>query len=275
MLSNFNYHRPNSLDDAIKLMNDSVDGQFLAGGQTMLPLMKHNLATPTDIIDLGSIEKLNGILINDDTITIGAMTSHATVAKSKIVRENLLALAELASTIGDPHIRNRGTIGGSIAYNDPAADYPAALVGLGATVYTNKRKIFADEFFIDIFETALEEGELIIRIDFPFVDCTAYEKFANPASSFALVGVMVSRHNSVVRVAITGAGPNVFRHHKMEQVLEQNFAATNFDSISIEPVDLNTDIHASAEYRAHLIKVLASRAVDKAITRLGQLTPSC
>ncbi|MBM08186.1 MAG: carbon monoxide dehydrogenase [Magnetovibrio sp.] len=273
MLSEFNYHRPESLDDAIELINTTVDGLFLAGGQTILPLMKHNLATPTDIIDLASIEELKGISVNDESITIGAMTSHTTVAKSQIVRDNFLSLAELAGAIGDPHIRNKGTIGGSIAYNDPAADYPAALLGLGATVFTNKREISADDFFVDIFETALEEGELIIRIDFPFVDCTAYEKFANPASLFALVGVMVSRNDSIVRVAVTGAGPSVFRINQIEKALEASFTAASLDEVPIKHADLNTDLHASAEYRAHLIKVLAARAVRKAANQLDQKAP--
>ena len=263
----FNYHRPNSLQSAIETMANSVDGQFMAGGQTMIPVMKHHLAMPSDVIDLMAIDELKGIKVSNNNVSIGAMTPHAAVASSKPLRKAVTALAELAKTIGDPHVRNRGTIGGSIAYNDPAADYPAALVGLGATIHTNKRKISADAFFIDIFETTLEEGELIIRIDFPVVGCAAYEKFVNPASLFALVGVMVSRCDAGVRVAVTGAGPCVFRAHQIEEALEANFSSTSLESISIEPVGLNTDIHASAKYRAHLITVLASRAVNKAVNR--------
>ncbi len=261
----FNYHLPRSMGEAIETMNNSVDGQFMAGGQTLIPVMKHNLAMPSDVIDLRAIEDLKGITVGGDCITIGSMTPHATVANSTTIKKTILALAELANAIGDPHVRNSGTIGGSVAYNDPAADYPAALVGLGASVNTNKREIPADDFFVDIFETALEEDELITNINFPIVQRAAYEKFANPASLFALVGVMVSRSEAGVRVAVTGAGPCVFRAHQIEQALEVKFNETSLEGIAIDPVDLSTDIHASAEYRAHLIGVLARRAVKKAI----------
>ena len=269
-MHDFNYHRPNTLCDAIETMTNSVDGQFMAGGQTLIPVMKHNLAMPSDVIDLEAIKELKGIETNGDCITIGAMTPHAVVANSETIRKTIPALAELASNIGDPHVRNRGTIGGSVAYNDPSADYPAAVLGLGATIQTNKRAISADSFFIDIFETALEEGELITSIDIPVVDYAAYEKFANPASLFALAGVMVGRSDADVRVAVTGAGPCVFRAHQIERALEVNFSSTALDNISIEPVGLNTDIHASAKYRAHLITILARRAVNKAMKRTSE-----
>ena len=251
-------------------MANSVDGQFMAGGQTIIPVMKHHLAMPSDVIDLAAVDELKGVKVSGNHVSIGAITSHATVASSKSVKNAVPALAELANKIGDPHVRNKGTIGGSIAYNDPAADYPAALVGLGATIHTNKRAIPADAFFIDIFETTLEQGELITKIDFPVLGCAAYEKFFNPASLFALVGVMVSRSEAGVRVAVTGAGPCVFRAHQIEQALEVNFSSTSLDNISIEPIGLNTDIHASAKYRAHLITVLASRAVNKALKQFKE-----
>jgi len=180
-----------------------------------------------------------------------------------VIAKAIPALSNLVGTIGDPHVRNRGTIGGSIAHNDPAADYPAALVGLGATVRTNQREVAADDFFVDIFETSLDEDELVTAVDFPVADAAAYEKFANPASRFALVGVMVSRGGAGVRVAVTGAGPCVFRAEEMEQALEFSFSPDALDGLLIDPSGLNTDIHASAEYRAHLISVLAGRALKR------------
>ena len=190
-------------------------------------------------------------------------TPHATVASSREIAKAIPALSNLVGTIGDPHVRNRGTIGGSIAQNDPAADYPAALVGLGATVRTNHREVAAEDFFVDIFETSLDENELVTAVDFPVADAAAYEKFANPASRFALVGVMVSRGVAGVRVAVTGAGPCVFRAEEMEQALEFSFSPDALDGLLIDPAGLNTDIHASAEYRAHLISVLAGRALKR------------
>ena len=259
----FTYHRPQSVAGALEALSKSDDGQFMAGGQTMIPVMKQHLAMPSDIVDLCAISELNGIKLKGDILTIGATTPHATVASSSVIAKAIPALSSLVGAIGDPHVRNRGTIGGSIAHNDPAADYPAALVGLGATVHTSRREVAADDFFVDIFGTALDEDELVTAVDFPVADAAAYEKFANPASRFALVGVMVSRGGAGVRVAVTGAGPCVFRAEEMEQALEFSFSPDALDGLLIDPAGLNTDIHASAEYRAHLISVLAGRALKR------------
>ena len=257
----FEFHAPGSLDEALDKLAQADDGQVMAGGQTMIPVMKQRLAMPSDVIDLNNIDALKGITLESGRLSIGAMTTHADVASSDAVRDAIPALAYLAGEIGDPHVRNRGTIGGSLAHNDPAADYPAAVLGLGATVRTNTREIAADDFFVDIFETALDDGELITGIDFPVPDAAAYIKFANPASRFALVGVFVARSAEGVRVAVTGAGPCVFRMPEMEQALQAEFEPARLNGISIDDTDLNSDIHASAEYRAHLVGVLAKRAV--------------
>ena len=259
----FTYHKPATLEAALETFKGADDGQFMAGGQTMIPVLKQRLAMPSDVIDLGKITGLAGIERAGGMLTIGAMTPHADVAASDTVQSAIPALAALAGRIGDPHVRNRGTIGGSIANNDPAADYPAALLGLGATVKTSKREIPADEFFIDLFETALDDGELITGVSFPVPDAAAYEKFENPASRFALVGVMVSRSGADVRVAVTGAGPCVFRAAEMEQALAADFNPDALDDVAVAADDLNSDIHASAEYRAHLIGVLARRCVAR------------
>lgn len=259
----FNFHRPGGVAQALETLNASDEGQFMAGGQTIIPVMKQRLAMPSDVIDLNAIAELSGISVVGGKVSIGAMTRHAAVAASAEVRKAIPALAELAGLIGDPQVRNRGTIGGSIANNDPAADYPAAVLGLGATVRTDRREIAGDDFFLDIFETALDESELITGIDFPIPDAAAYMKFPNPASRFALVGVMVSRGSAGVRVAVTGAGPCVFRVAEMESALGADFSPAALAGISVPDDGLNTDIHASAEYRAHLIGVLAARAVAK------------
>lgn len=259
----FTYHKPTSVTAALETQSGADDGQFIAGGQTIIPVMKQRLAMPSDVVDLGAIADLKGIAVSDGIVSIKAMTPHAAVAASSDVKGAIPALAELASLIGDPHVRNRGTIGGSIANNDPAADYPAALLGLGATVKTSKREIAADDFFVDLFETALDDGEVITYVSFPVPDAAAYEKFENPASRFALVGVMVARTGNDVRVAVTGAGPCVFRAAEMEQALTADFSPGALDGIAIAADDLNTDIHASAEYRAHLIGVLARRCVTR------------
>lgn len=263
-MHDFNYLRPKSLADAVAVFKNAGDGRYLAGGQTMIPVMKQRLASPSNVIDLSQVPELKGIAVNGVVVAIGAMTSHAEVAASKDVQAAIPALADLASGIGDPHVRNRGTIGGSIANNDPAADYPAAVVGLNATVVTDHRRIAADDFFTGLFETALEEGELITRVEFPKPEAAAYEKFLHPASRFALVGVFVARTKSGVRVAVTGAGPCVFRETVLEQVLTRTFAANAVKNIDIDASNLNSDIHGSAEYRAHLVGVLAARAVAKA-----------
>jgi len=260
----FEYHSPKSLGDAVKLFSDADDPQFIAGGQTLLPVMKQRLAMPSDVIDLGGIADLKGITLDGGTLSIGAMTPHSEVATSDAVKKAIPALAHLANEIGDPPVRNRGTLGGSISNNDPAADYPGALVGLGATVHTTNRAIAADDFFTGLFETALEEGELVVKVSFPVPDKAAYVKFAQPASRFALVGVFVALTGGAPRVAITGAGPCVFRASEMEDALAKSFSADALDGIQISAKELNNDLHASADYRAHLVGVLAKRAVANA-----------
>jgi carbon-monoxide dehydrogenase medium subunit len=256
----FNYHKAASLDDAAATVKGADDGALLAGGQTLLPTLKLRLASPSDVVDLGGIAELAGITVDGDSVTIGAMTTHAQVAGSAEVRAKIPALAALAESIGDPAVRNRGTIGGSIANNDPAADYPAAVVGLGATVQTNSRTIAGDDFFTGIFETALEAGEIITAVSFPVPDKAAYQKFENPASRFAIVGVMVSSGSAGVRVAVTGAAPCVFRQADMESALAGGMSGDAVAGVSVSADGLNSDIHASAEYRAHLVGVMAKRA---------------
>ncbi|MEE8352214.1 MAG: FAD binding domain-containing protein, partial [Rhodospirillales bacterium] len=223
------------------------------------------LSMPSDVIDLGAIEDLKGISIAGDVVSIGAMTSHADVAANGEVQQAIPALAALAGGIGDPHVRNRGTLGGAIANNDPAADYPAALMALGATIHTDRRDIAADDFFIGMFETALEKGELITKVDFPATKEAGYAKFGNPASRYAMVGVFVCRTSDGVKLAVTGAGPCVFRVPEMEQALTADFTPAAIKDIAVPADDLNNDIHASAEYRAHLIGVMAARAVAGAV----------
>ena len=258
----FSYQKVSSVTDAVAAIQNAEDGKFIAGGQTMLPTMKHRLASPSDLIDLGGITELNGINIDGDTVIIGAMTTHAAVAASSEVQNMIPALAKLASNIGDPAVRNRGTIGGSIANNDPAADYPAAVIALDAVVKTSKREIPGDEFFTGMFETALEEDEIITAVMFSKPDSAAYMKFENPASRYAIVGVFVARAGDSVRVGITGATPCAHRGMKLEEPLNANFSGDAIDGVEIPVEKMNSDIHASAEYRAHLVKVMAKRAVE-------------
>lgn len=260
----FTYHRPTSVRKAATLLGKTEEAKILAGGHTLLPTMKQRLASPSDLIDLGGVEGLSGIVLKGRTLHIGAMTRHADVADSDVVKEAIPALAVLAGGIGDPHVRARGTIGGSVANNDPNADYPAACVGLGATIVTNKRKIPAEEFFTGMFETALAEDEIITKVMFPIPRKAGYAKFPNPASRYALVGVFVSKRGKDVRVAVTGAGPCVFRATALEEALGTRFAVKSLEGTSVSDADLNSDIHASAEYRAHLIGVMARRAVAAA-----------
>lgn len=258
----FDYRRPGSLADALDAVKTAEEGQFLAGGQTLLPTLKQRLASPSDLVDLAGIGELTGISSDGSSVTIGAMTRHADVAASAEVQAKIPALAALAGDIGDRQVRNRGTIGGSIANNDPAADYPAACLALGATIVTNTREVAADDFFLGLFETALDEGELITAVRFPAPEKAAYTKFKNPASRYAIVGVFIATAASGVRVAVTGAGSGgVFRVPDMEAALANDFSAAALEGIATSPDDLNGDIHASAEYRAHLIGVMARRAV--------------
>jgi len=261
----FAYHRAESLEDAReKLQSGGEDALPLAGGMTLIPTLKQRLAMPSDLVDLNRIAGLRAIEETGDGLAVGAMATHNQVAAEAAVNRRIPALAHLASRIGDPAVRNRGTIGGSIANNDPAADYPGALVGLNATVVTTEREIAAEEFFLDMFETALTEGEIIASVRFPVPGRAAYMKFANPASRYAIVGAFVAETESGVRVAITGAGPTVFRVPAMEEALARDFRPEAIAEIRVPADGLNADLHASAEYRAHLVTVMAKRAAAKA-----------
>jgi carbon-monoxide dehydrogenase medium subunit len=260
------YHRPSSVEDAAALFAKGSDSKYLAGGHTLIPVMKQRLAAPSDVIDLGRIAALIGIDATADTLTIKAATTHYDVAESGTAQKAIPALAYLASLIGDPAVRYRGTIGGSLANNDPAADYPAAVLALGATITTNKRSIKADDFFKGLFSTALEDGEIITSVAFPIPAKAAYGKFPHPASRFALTGVFVAKTKAGdVRAAATGASPNgVMRVDAIEAALKANWSASALDSIKVSADGLMTDIHGSSIYRANLIKVMAQRAVAAA-----------
>lgn len=265
-MHNFNYHRAANVTDAASLLGKAEDPKLLAGGMTLLPTLKNRLAAPTDLIDLAKIADLKGIAVAGNVVSVRAMTPHAVVAASADVQKALPALAELAGMIGDPAVRHRGTIGGSVANADPAADYPAGVVGLDATVETSTRKIAADDFFTGLFETALEPGEIITAVHFKVPDQAKYLKFRHPASGYAVVGVMVARYGSQVRVAVTGAGPSVFRHTAAEDALTKDFRPEAVAGLEVPADDLLGDIHCSAVYRAHLVKVHVRRAVE-ALTR--------
>ena len=260
----FEYHRPKTVAEAVSLLQGASDGKFLAGGHTLIPTLKQRLASPSDIVDLGAIAELKGIREEGDRLIIGALTTYSEVVELETARRAIPALAQLASHIGDSQVRNRGTIGGSVANNDPASDYPAAVLGLNATVRTNQREIAADDFFLGMFETALGDAEVITAVSFPKPARAGYMKFPNPASRYAIVGVMVAQTAGGVRVAVTGAGPCVFRARDFEQALASSFTADALERVSLSPNGLNSDIHASAEYRAHLVKVMAKRAVAAA-----------
>jgi aerobic carbon-monoxide dehydrogenase medium subunit len=261
----FAYHRPQSVADATRLLAANPEAKVLAGGHTLIPTMKQRLASPKAIIDLSRVAELRGIEQKGNALVIGAMTTHADVAASSVVRSAIPALVDVAGLIGDPHVRHRGTIGGSVANNDPAADYPAALLALGATVTTNKRDIKADDFFNGLFATALQDGEIITRVSFPIPAKFAYAKFPHPASRYALVGVAVAQIGSGVRVAVTGAGNNgVFRHSGMEAALAKSWSPQALNGVTTDPGRMMSDIHADAAYRAHLVGVMARRAVARA-----------
>ena len=262
----FQYHKPSSTKDAIALATSKSEGRYLAGGQSLVQAMKLRLSSPSDLIDLGTIKDLSGIKASGSTVEIGAMTRHAEVAGSAEVKKAIRSLAAMAELIGDRQVRHMGTIGGSLANSDPAADYPAAVLALNATVTTNKRKIAADSYFKGLYETALEPGELITSVSFQVPKRGAYMKFRNPASRFALVGVYVADFGSGnVRVGVTGAGASAFRQTEMEKALSSKFAPEAVASIKVKPDGLNNDLHASPEYRAHLITVMAKRAVEAAL----------
>jgi aerobic carbon-monoxide dehydrogenase medium subunit len=263
-MENFNYHRPAKVADAVKLMKKAKDGKFLSGGHTLVPTMKQGLASPTDIIDLSGL-KNEGVKVGAKSVVIKAGTTHAAVAGDKALAKAIPGLAALAGGIGDPHVRHKGTIGGSIANNDPAADYPAACVALGATIHTDARKIAADKFFTGMFSTALKASEVITAVEFPIPKKSAYAKFPNPASLYAMAGVYVAQgKDGKARVAVTGAGPGVFRQADMEAALSKNFSEGALAGIKQKSKGLNADMHGSADYRAHLVSVMAKRAVAAA-----------
>jgi len=261
----FTYERPKNVEEAVALLKKSDEGKLLAGGQTLLPAMKLRLASPGTIVDLGGVSGLSGVKAAGNAVVVGALTKHIEVMNSPEMQKSIPALAYLASVIGDPAVRNRGTIGGSLANNDPSADYPAGALGLGATIKTNKREIASDEFFKGLFETALGGDEIIESVSFPVPEKAGYEKFRNPASRFALVGVFVSKGKDGVRVAVTGAGESgVFRVKEMEAALAKNWSPKAIEGINVPAKGMIADIHGTSEYRAHLIGVMARRAVAAA-----------
>jgi carbon-monoxide dehydrogenase medium subunit len=258
----FNYHRPEQVEAAIELARGSHDGKFLAGGQTLIPTLKQRLAGPGDLIDLGAIAGLAGIDVTAETVVIGAMTRHADVAASSQIRHVAPALAELAGLIGDPAVRNRGTIGGSLANNDPSADYPAACLALGGTILTDRRAVAADDFFLGMFETALEDDEIVTAVSFPIPLAAAYRKFANPASRYAMAGSFVARTQAGVRVAITGAGQDgVFRWTEAEEALAIDFTDASLAGLELSADAMIGDMHGDGAYRAHLAAVITRRAL--------------
>jgi carbon-monoxide dehydrogenase medium subunit len=262
----FNYHQPKSIIEAVESFKSFEEAQWLAGGMTLLPSLKLRLASPGALIDLNFIESLRGVQSSAEKITIGAMTRHADVNSSVEIKRAIPALSLLAGGIGDSQVRNRGTIGGSISNNDPAADYPAAILGLNATIKTNSREIAADDYFTGMFETSLDEGEMIQEITFPVPDKAGYVKFPHPASGYAVSAVMVARFGKTVRVAVTGTAACVFRLASLEEALAENFTAEAADSmeLDIDLDDINSDLAASAEYRANLTRVMARRAIEAA-----------
>ena len=264
-MKDFSYYRPSTVSEAVALLTSSDESRPLAGGMTLLPTMKQRLASLRIVVDLAAVPGLSGIAADASSVTIGAMTTHAEVAGSAAVKAAIPALSTLAGLIGDPQVRHRGTIGGSLANADPAADYPAAVVGLGATIVTDRREIVADDFFTAMFQTALEPGEIIVAVRFPIPEAAGYAKFKSQASRFALVGAFVARFGSSVRVAITGAGPAVFRSRGIEDALAADFSPQALTRISIAPSGLTSDIHADSEYRAHLVVVMARRAVEQSL----------
>ena len=260
----FNYHRPTSIAEAKQLLRDGESASVIAGGMTLLPTMKLRLAQVSDLVDLSAIAALQRLRVDRRTVEIGAMVRHADVAASEEVRAAIPALAGLAGTIGDAQVRNRGTLGGSISNSDPAADYPAAVLGLGATVCTDLREIDADDYFLGMFETALDTDEIVQSVRFPFPKRAAYAKFPNPASRYAVVGVFVADTGAGIRVAVTGAGACAYREPELESALAEDFSVAALEGVRIDGKEFNHDMHASAEYRAHLVGVMARRAVAAA-----------
>ncbi len=261
-MQEFGFHRPRTLSEAVQALKGRPEAKYLAGGQSLIPVMKLGLAAPSDLVTLSALAELKGVRAEGDELVVGAGVTHAEVAASGEARKAIPALADLASHIGDPQVRNRGTLGGSLAHDDPAADYPVAVLALGATIQTDRRRIAADAFFQWLFTTALELDEIIAAARFPIPERAAYAKFPHPASRFALVGVMVAKGERGVRVAVTGAGKaGVFRVPEMEQALASRFAPDAIASVAVPAAGLTADSFASAEYRAHLVGVMARRAV--------------
>jgi carbon-monoxide dehydrogenase medium subunit len=261
----FEYARAKSVADAEAMLRAAPDAKLLAGGQTLIAAMKMRLANPSNLIDISGLKELSFIRVAGNAVSIGAATKHFEVATSPDVIKAIPALASLAGTIGDPAVRHMGTLGGSVANNDPAADYPAAVLGLAATVKTSRRTIAADDFFTGMFATALDDGEIVTEVSFPVPERAAYCKFPNPASRYAMAGVFVAKTTAGVRVAVTGAAPCVFRATEMEAALAKNFTPDAVSTIAIDADGMNSDIHGSAEYRAHLVTVMAKRAVADAL----------
>jgi len=260
----FSYHKPASVADAVKLLAADPDAKAVSGGHTLLPALKHRLNKPSSLVDLSGIAEMKGIRREGNAIIIGALTRHVEVATSEVVKSAIPALAYLASHIGDNQVRNRGTIGGSVSNNDPAADYPSAVLGLGATIHTSKRKIAADDFFLGMFTTAMDADEILVAVEFPIPEKAGYAKMKNPASRYVMAGAFIAKTAGGVRVAINGAGPCVFRQSAMEAALSANWSAAAIAGIKQDADGLNSDIHGSAEYRAHLVGVMAKRALAAA-----------
>ncbi len=260
----FAYHKPSSVADAVKLLSADPEARPISGGQTLLPALKHRLNRPTSLVDLSGIAELKGIKREGDKITVGALTRHIEVQNNPDIKAAIPALAYMATVIGDIQVRNRGTMGGSVANNDPAADYPAAVLALDATLVTDKRRIASDDFFQGMFTTALEPGELLVAIEFPVPEKSGYAKMRNPASRYVMAGVFVAKTKGGVRVVVNGAGPGVFRQTEMERALAANWSPDAVAGIKQPAEGLNGDIHGSAEYRAHLVTVMAKRAVAEA-----------
>ena len=259
------YHRAASVKDAVKMLKKAEDGKPMSGGMTLIPTMKQRLASPSDVVDLRHVDEMKGITVDGKTVTIGAGTTHAEVAGSAAIKKAAPGLAHLAAHIGDPHVRHMGTIGGSVANNDPAADYPSAMLALNATIHTSSRAIPADKFFKGLFETALRDNEIIVAVSFEAPEKSGYAKFPNPASRYAMTGVFAAKTGGQARVAVTGAGANgVFRHKAMEKALTADWSPDALARIKVKADDLMSDLHASADYRANLVKVMAKRAVASA-----------
>ncbi len=258
---NFRYHKASTIETAISLIEQSDDPKILAGGHTLIPTLKQRLSQPTDIIDISSIDELKRITLGEGNVTIGALCTHAHISNSPEITKNIPGLADLAKQIGDPQVRHKGTVGGSIANADPAADYPAAVLALNGEVLTSKENHFAANFFIDMFETALKSNEIITGIRLQIPKSSTYKKFRNPASGYAMVGVFVARYDNDVRIAVTGASSTVYRMEDIEGMLKSSFDNDIMEGIEIDTTDFNDDIHASAKYRGVILKVLLEEAI--------------